>query len=187
MRKLTLAFLLVVAPLASPADEPLGRLFTTPEQRRALDAGRIPGDASEEPAAVTPSGPEPVDGQVVVNGVIRRSGGPDVVWVNGSPAGAQGRIRLRRGPDRSGRVILEDAAMGVTARLKAGQFWERANGRVDECRGCGRPSAPAEPATSAPAPAAPAADAPAAAAEDQAAPPTPAAAAPTVANASGAP
>lgn len=178
-----LSCLLAMAPLASLAGEPLGRLFTTPEQRQALDAGRTPADADWEPAPAEASGPQPVDGQVVVNGVIRRSQGPDVVWVNGSPAGAQGRIRLRSGPDRSGRVILEDAAMGVSARLKAGQFWEPANGRVDECRGCDRPSAPpapGDPATSAPAAEAPAAEAPAAEAPAADAPPA-------VANASGAP
>jgi hypothetical protein len=127
---------LLAAPL--PAADDLGRLFTTPEQRRALDAARENGGLPANPAPSTATGPQPVDGQVVLNGVVRRRLGPDVVWVNGARAGADGRIRLRRGPDAAGRVVLEDGDNGGTARLKPGQFWEPSSGVVAECRGCGR-------------------------------------------------
>lgn len=145
MRSLNSAFLLgllaLAASLPGSAAEPLGRLFMAPEERRSLDALRersgdqftaVSGDASTAPA--------PTDRRVVVNGVVRRSLGPDVVWVNGSKTGATGApIRLRRGPDGSNRVTLEVAADGNTVRLKPGQYWEPATGLVADCQGCDPP------------------------------------------------
>ena len=133
MRTVHSAFLLGllgITALPASAAEPLGRLFTTPEQRRALDALREAGGATPaDTAGLEPSAAAPVDGQVVLNGVVSRSLGPDVVWVNGARTGAaDARIRLRRGPDRSNRVTLEDAADGSSVRLKPGQYWEPATG-----------------------------------------------------------
>lgn len=125
---------------AAHAGDNLGRLFLTPEQRRALDALRDPN----APHPVTdlannalPAG-TPTDRTVVLNGVVRRSRGPDVVWVNGVRASAAvGQpVQLRRGPDQHNRVTLENAE-GTVARLKPGQFWDPATGRVADCYGCG--------------------------------------------------
>jgi hypothetical protein len=146
---------------AQPASaaEPLGRLFTTPEQRQALDALRDTGStAPADAAGLAPSAATPVDRQVVLNGVVSRSLGPDVVWVNGARTGAaDARVRLRQGPDRSNRVTLEDATDGSSVRLKPGQYWEPATGRVADCYGCG---APAKSPDAAPAPAEVTADKP---------------------------
>jgi len=154
--------LLAAAAAPASAGDSLGRLFMTPDQRRALDALREAGDAGPvessgdgQPAA---GAAEP---QVVLNGVVRRRLGPDVVWVNGSRStAASGRIRLRQGPDAANRVTLEDTADGGTVRLKPGQFWEPATGRVADCYGCGTPAKapsavpdPAAAAAGAPAPA----------------------------------
>ena len=77
-------FLLSVAVLAiasfipaSAVSETLGRLFFTPEQRNALDAGkRVQGPR--------PSGPEiRAPRSVTLNGVVTRSDGESTVWVNG--------------------------------------------------------------------------------------------------------
>ena len=89
-----------------------------------------PGDASRlEPADVAP-----VESQVVLNGVVRRSRGPDVVWVNGGgPARPDSRIRLRQGPDPSNRVTLEDAADGNSVAPQAGPVLgagDRARGQL---------------------------------------------------------
>lgn len=151
LERAVLISLFGIAALPAAAADPFGRLFTTPEQRRALDARRDPGADAAVPAGRTP---------VVLNGVVRRSRGPDVVWVNGSRAeDPVGPIRLRAGPDRSNGVTLEDTADGATARLKPGQYWEPATGLVANCYGCG-PVAPAPeaPLSSTPAAAPPPAE-----------------------------
>ncbi len=146
---LLLGLLGLVALPASAADT-LGRLFMTPEQRHALDTLRETGTGSPVAAGTpAPAGVAPVERPVVLNGVVRRSRGPDVVWVNGARAGApDSPVRLRLGPDPSNRVTLEDAADGNSVQLKPGQFWDPTTGRVANCYGCDAPatSAAVEPA-----------------------------------------
>jgi len=138
--------LLGLAALPGGAAEPLGRLFMTAEQRQALDALRKPGGD----VLTNASGPQQPDAAaagspVVLNGVVRRSRGPDAVWVNGSRTGAaNARIRVRKGPDATNRVTLEAAADGSTVRLKPGQYWEPATGHVANCYGCSSPARPTE-------------------------------------------
>jgi len=155
MRKSPSAYLLGLLGLVAlpgSAAEPLGRLFMTTGQRQALDALREPGgDMLADASGMQATDAAPASSQVVLNGVVRRSRGPDVVWVNGTRAGAgDDRIRLRRGPDAANRVTLEAAAGGTSARLKPGQYWEPATGRVANCYGC---DAPPKAAEVAPAPA----------------------------------
>ena len=140
------------------AEDGLGRLFLTPEQRHELDILR-------DPNAVRPAtglaNPLPEGSPMVLNGVVRRSHGADVVWVNGTraSAGPGQPVQLRRGPDKNNRVTLEDAE-GATARLKPGQFWDPGTGRVADCYGCttarkatdlvALPESPVEPAPATP-------------------------------------
>ncbi len=117
------------------AEDGLGRLFLTPEQRHELDALRDPNaprSATGPVSTVTAA-----DRTVVLNGVVRRSRGSDVVWVNGARTGtAEGLpVQLRRGPDKDNRVTLENAD-GTVVRLKPGQSWDPATGRVANCYGC---------------------------------------------------
>ena len=123
------------------AEDGLGRLFLTPEQRHELDALRDPNAPTTATglAGAPPEGP-PADRTVVLNGIVRRSRGSDVVWVNGTRAGAApGQpVQLRRGPDKNNRVTLQDAE-GAVGRLKPGQFWDPATGRVANCFGCTAP------------------------------------------------
>jgi hypothetical protein len=146
---LLLGLLFLVVLPASAADT-LGRLFMTPEQRHALDSLRETGaDSHATAGTLAPAGVTPVERPVVLNGVVRRSRGPDVVWVNGARAGApDSPIRLRLGPDPSNRVTLEGAADGISVRLKPGQFWDPTTRRVANCYGCDAPatSAAVEPA-----------------------------------------
>lgn len=144
LQSAVLISLIGVAALPAGAADPLGRLFTTPDQRRLLDALRNEGtDIAPAPGPLTDPVARPMEKQVVLNGIVRRSRGPDVVWVNGSRArNPSDRVRLRSGPDRSNTVTVEDAADGTTARLKPGQYWEPATGRVADCHGCGAAAAP---------------------------------------------
>lgn len=101
----------------------LGRLFMTPEQRRELDASR--------PAHSAPGAPDaelrlPAASQVVLTGVLKRSGGPDVVWINGHQVLAgddKAPIQVRRGPDSHNVVTLLDPTDGRSVKLKPGQRW----------------------------------------------------------------
>ncbi|MGE0802458.1 MAG: hypothetical protein AB7G13_29365 [Lautropia sp.] len=127
-REVAGALLVIAGIIATPpvvAEDALGRLFLTPAERRAIDAARqAPADAPamQAPSTVPPPDPSRVDG------VVRRSLGPDVVWIDGRPTvlsadggataprieadhvvlpTADGRwLRLRPGPsiDGAGRV-----------------------------------------------------------------------------------
>jgi hypothetical protein len=166
----------VLGPRAADADgaDALGRLFLTPAERAALDRERprAGGPAADGwPRDLLPARAVPRQ-RVVLNGLVRREAGAPVVWINGrvAPAGAGSA------PDRQARVAVR-AAGG--ARLKPGQAWDPATGRISECAGCGAPAPavpPAQPADAPAGPDAPAAPAPPAA--DPAAAPAPAVADP---------
>jgi hypothetical protein len=126
-RHALLALLLAGAATAGAEPPPLGRVFFAPAERDALDAARV-GRAAAPVAAAS--------GTVTLDGVVRRSTGPAVVWVNGSTAAG-----ARRGlPGRGDAVVVESA--GRRVRLKPGQAFDPATGRVRDCVGC-RPPAPA--------------------------------------------
>jgi hypothetical protein len=107
--------------LDQQAAPPLGRLFMSPEERRALDAGRAPYRNPDEPDNATPApGPSPV----LLNGILRRSKGPAVVWINGQTAGGRDAVvQVRRGPDRQNSVTVFDPADGRSVSLKPGESW----------------------------------------------------------------
>jgi hypothetical protein len=69
--------LVVLGGLAAAAwaADPLGRLFFTPDEREQLERQRARPPVEARPA---PSG-------VTVNGLVQRSDGKAVVWVNGVP------------------------------------------------------------------------------------------------------
>lgn len=129
---LTLAFASVTL-----ADESLGRLFLTPDQRLALEARRAP-DAADGSTAGNEAPHQPTAArQVLLNGVVQRRDGTSVVWMNGQEIGPdrQQAVQVRRGPGHQARVTLT-APDGNTIRLKPGQAWDPATGRVTECLGC---------------------------------------------------
>jgi hypothetical protein len=127
------AFLLLMALSSSGAvfaDEPLGRLFLTPEQRANLDArrkARVP-DKPAAPAVVSPT--------TRLDGFVARSDGRSTVWVNGEalPGGPQ--------PDspsvaEGGSVLVPVGEAGVRARLKPGEVLDRGTGEVRDVIGRG--------------------------------------------------
>lgn len=73
------------------ADDSLGRLFFTPEQRAALEKLRyqkpvevkIPEIISEEPPPTQPQEAEnPAVGNIQVNGLVYRKNGKSTAWIN---------------------------------------------------------------------------------------------------------
>ena len=65
------------AVLSVFADDGLGRLFTSAEERAALEAVR------ESPLEVAPKPGPPATQSIAFKGVILRHGAPLVAWVNG--------------------------------------------------------------------------------------------------------
>ena len=98
----------------------LGRLFFTPEQRKALDArrkARVPDKPAAAATVVSPT--------MRLDGYVKRSGARSTVWVNGEsvedrpPSG---------GSDARVPVTLGEGAGKV--ELKPGETLDRGNGEV---------------------------------------------------------
>lgn len=141
---LTAALGAATRPALADDGAALGRLFLTPQQRQLLDqrradpAGKTNADL---PADLLPARAAPPR-RVVLNGVIRRGSEPPLVWINGRRADGSPDegVRVRRGPDRQDRVTLEAGRTGAVVRLKPGQAWDPASGRVSDCLPCGLPA-----------------------------------------------
>lgn len=118
---------------ASAAEEPLGRLFFTPEHRAALDRQRQ--------FAVQQQVPTVAEGaSLSVDGVVVRSGGRSTVWINGSPQHEGSLPPELRTPPRHAdpaRVGIS-AAENVTRTLSVGQSISRNTGEVADPLAGGR-------------------------------------------------
>ena len=117
------------------AEEPLGRLFFTPEQREALDARRRARIPDKPAATIIESPTTRLDGRVV------RSGGKSTVWVNGTPIpeGSQPegmRVTPRRGDPAQAGLSIGEADREV--ELKVGETLDRGTGEVKSETGDGR-------------------------------------------------
>ena len=154
--------LLALAPAPDSHAQRLGRLFSTPEQRAALDGmrddpgfGRKPAPAAAaaaEPEPVAGSGPkprpEPVAGSgpepmpepaapaVTINGIVLRGGVQRVSWINGvavdAGAAAPGGLRIDAGRAPDGRFRVRLPDGRSTIDLKPGQKTGVVKGRVLE-------------------------------------------------------
>ena len=114
------------------AQEPLGRLFFTPEQREALDArrkARVP-DKPAAPVAVSPT--------TRFNGYVQRSGGRSTVFVDGEPVaeGSSEAPRVDTGR-KDGRVPISVGEGGARRALKPGEVLDRGTGEVRDVVGEG--------------------------------------------------
>ncbi len=144
--RLALLLLPALAGSAPAGAQELGRLFTTPAERAALDRWRDGGPAPAGQTAPAPPGasvPERQgagDGAVaeqrlVVNGIVTRSGsGRTTTWVNSVPYHGSGRLQgnvtLVQG--RSAPAVALTLESGRRVLLKPGQSLDPASGRVRE-------------------------------------------------------
>lgn len=119
--------MLVVTGGGMAAEQALGRLFFTPEQRARMDAARqqerdirIEEDSSPPPASIT------------LNGIVTRGDGTHTVWVNNKAreGGHAEHGVLVRGQGRQVGVTLPDAR--GTVPLKVGQSLDVTSGQVAE-------------------------------------------------------
>jgi hypothetical protein len=117
-----------VSVAAEGADQRLGRLFFTPQQRATLDAGRSIAPAKPRRAA-RPSGPS----EIRLDGIVTRSDGERTVWVNGrayhnaAPSGVS--VAPTADPARARVQVRTDRR---PVEMRVGQQLDRAAGRVSE-------------------------------------------------------
>lgn len=125
--------LLVLAAMlpwwATHSAEPLGRLFFTPSQRAALDAGKQVGKPRTV-RAVAPRGPR----AVTLNGVVTRSDGESAVWINGREAGGKTVSGVRASTSATDPTSAQLRIGGArkSVRLRVGQQLDRVSGKVLE-------------------------------------------------------
>jgi len=119
----------------------MGRLFTTPVERTQLDQQRnssggaalLEGAAAQMTATAAPppampavpveAEPPPAPEVMQLNGVLRRSNGKTIVWVNNEPR--------ETSPSARGQAVPLDLA-GRKVILKPGQSYDPATGTIQE-------------------------------------------------------
>lgn len=104
---------LTALPCGAVAQEKIGRLFFTPEQRVRLE--HLANKPEGETTVI-------ISDKVQVNGIVQRNGGSRVVWINGIPQSQKGAngILVERDitPDS---VQVKILSTGNSVRLKVGQ------------------------------------------------------------------
>ncbi|MGQ0593888.1 MAG: hypothetical protein ACT4QB_14955 [Gammaproteobacteria bacterium] len=131
-------FALVAFAAAGQAQD-LGRLFTTPEEREMLEAlRRQPPKPQTEAAPVGPPAvePQPPASNVTMNGLVRRSRGRGMVWVNGMTSlegdlDAQG-IEVDVGALRGTTLPVRIGNAPLAVGLKPGQTYDTEEAQVRE-------------------------------------------------------
>lgn len=150
MSKTLLALTLLAVCLPSHAEgeaQSFGRLFTTPEERAALDAGARPGAGPRDAAAQSPQPPPAA--YITLKGLVYRE--QRAPGADGASAPAAGRTgvavwvddpRTQRTPGRPAYLSPERAridadqvtfslpATGQTLKLKPGQTYQTRTGSV---------------------------------------------------------
>ena len=109
MARRALAVLLLGLATAAAADDSLGTLFLTPQERARLDALRR-GDAP--PATLD----APRARGHALTGFVQRSDGRTTVWIDGRPVS----IPARRAPPLDPRIVQDDAG-GNGVRVERAQ------------------------------------------------------------------
>lgn len=129
-----LALLLVFLPsLGMAAEQSMGRLFFTSEQRARMDVARQHERSIKIEAEQQDN--EPPAANITLNGVMTRSDGKTTVWINnkeqsGEKAGSTVAVQGRGGARGQISVITSDAKRAIP--LKVGQSLDVASGQVEE-------------------------------------------------------
>ena len=131
-------FIAIAAAAAEAADEGLGRLFFTPQQRAALDAGRR--IAAAKPKAGMTSAKRPVR-ELRLDGIVTRSDGERTVWVNGSAYHGGQSAGLRVTPVEPEAARIHVGESGRAIKLRVGET----HGRSGTARNTRQEAAPSKP------------------------------------------
>jgi len=111
------AFLAALAAGSALAQENLGRLFFTEQQRQDLDRRR---QANIQEATTV------VESLVTVNGQVSRSSGKTTTWINGVPESSAKR------PRDPTRVTLPGGEAEPSVSLKIGQTLDKVRGEIKD-------------------------------------------------------
>ena len=126
-RLFAVTFLLGVATGQVAAQQNLGRLFFTEQQRQDLDRRR---QANIQETAVV------VESFVTVNGQVSRSSGRSTTWINGVPQ------ESARKPVDPARVTLPGGEGAPSVTLKIGQTLDKIRGEIRDPAAGGRIATP---------------------------------------------
>ena len=126
-RLFAVTFLLGVATGQVAAQQNLGRLFFTEQQRQDLDRRR---QANIQETAVV------VESTVTVNGQVSRSSGRSTTWINGVPQ------ESARKPVDPARVTLPGGEGAPSVTLKIGQTLDKIRGEIRDPAAGGRIATP---------------------------------------------
>lgn len=134
MNRLLLSLLLLVSTGHAVAQEaPLGRLFLTPEQRALLDnARRNKIRAAAVAGAIVKKPKPPAARSVLINGIVKRSDGETIVWVNGKPTDGETPDGMQFQTRADGGVTVRDPEHGRRVEIKVGQQVDMLTGRIKE-------------------------------------------------------
>ncbi len=122
--------LMFAAPTAIHAEDDLGRLFYTPAQRAALDAGKRIDKPKSAKAAPRPRGPA----RITFNGTVIRSDGERTLWINErayhgrDPAG----MRVKSSPQAPAVADVSVPGKRTPIELRVGQTYRRSSGTTLE-------------------------------------------------------
>jgi hypothetical protein len=106
----------------------LQRLFTTPQQRKALDKERIKPTL---PGGGEPELPKPPP-YITFNGLVSRSVGPTTIWMNNESSSFQSGFNIEE-QQRQGLVVpIQLAGQRKGFTLKPGQTLNTLNGEIQE-------------------------------------------------------
>jgi hypothetical protein len=142
MIKQLLVIVLLILPQTIFADESLGRLFSSPNERAALDQVRkikreIVPQVVEEPENVE-AAPYVEPNSVAVQGYVKRSDGKSAtVWVNDQAIqenSSNEDVAVGKLSNQTNRVPIKLRANGKSLSLKAGQVYDPETNRVREMR-----------------------------------------------------
>jgi hypothetical protein len=130
---------LVALAAAGPAGsaQPIGRLFFTPAERAQLDNARAQKRVPQPAAAAQPVDTRPETQVVTYNGIVRRSDGKSILWLNNKPADekeALSGLAITGRVKADGGVTLQVPGSGSSVDLKVGQRAELQTGKVSESR-----------------------------------------------------
>jgi hypothetical protein len=109
-RRALAAWLLAFAGAAGAADDALGTLFFTPEERARLDSERRGEEPSAPGAAGTPAAPR----QHTLTGFVQRSDGRTTVWIDGRAVS----VPAHRAPRLDPRIVQDESARGPALRVE---------------------------------------------------------------------
>lgn len=106
------------------AEEPLGRLFFTPEERASLEFARQGHRQDNQAAIDTRQG-------VTLEGIVKRSDGKATVWINGRPQEVSPSSGYIHGTGRSGASVQLPQG-GQRLDLQVGQTYDPSSGKILE-------------------------------------------------------